>query len=148
MIKRRQRLHWPFSIKDWTSINFVTWKLDLPLGECQAKRHIQVKDSLEEGFITWSKFGKHWVSFPKQCLPNSKIARSVRWFSPFSLVDKITWRPCGNGLLVRVSDLVSPGWSLHRRQWHPTPLLLPGKSHGQRSLAGYSPWGHEESDTT
>ena len=30
----------------------------------------------------------------------------------------------------------------------PTPVFLPGESHGQRSLAGYSPWGHKESDTT
>ena len=35
-----------------------------------------------------------------------------------------------------------------RRAWQPTPLLLPGRSHGQRSLAGYSPWGCKESDTT
>ena len=35
-----------------------------------------------------------------------------------------------------------------RRHWHPTPVLLPGKSHGQRSLVGCSPWGREESDTT
>ena len=35
-----------------------------------------------------------------------------------------------------------------RRQWHPTPVLLPGKSHGQRNLVGCSPWGLEESDTT
>ena len=35
-----------------------------------------------------------------------------------------------------------------RRKWQPTPVLFPGKSHGQRSLAGYSPWGHKESDTT
>ena len=35
-----------------------------------------------------------------------------------------------------------------RRQWHPTPVLLPGKSHGQRSLVGRSPWGREESDMT
>ena len=28
-----------------------------------------------------------------------------------------------------------------RRQWHPTPVLLPGKSHGQRNLVGCSPWG-------
>ena len=35
-----------------------------------------------------------------------------------------------------------------RRRWHPTPVLLPGKSHGRRSLVGCSPWGHEESDTT
>ena len=35
-----------------------------------------------------------------------------------------------------------------RRQWHPTPVLLPGKSRGQRSLVGCSPWGREESDMT
>jgi len=35
-----------------------------------------------------------------------------------------------------------------RRQWHPTPVFLPGKSHGWRSLVGYSPWGRKESDTT
>ena len=33
-------------------------------------------------------------------------------------------------------------------QWHPTLVLLPGKSHGRRSLVGCSPWGLEESDTT
>ena len=35
-----------------------------------------------------------------------------------------------------------------RRQWHPTPVLLPGKSHGRRSLVDCSPWGRKESDTT
>ena len=35
-----------------------------------------------------------------------------------------------------------------RRQWHPTPVFLLGKSHGQRSLGGYSPWGRAESDMT
>ena len=34
-----------------------------------------------------------------------------------------------------------------RRQWHTTSVLLPGKSHGPRSLVGCSPWGHQESDT-
>ena len=37
---------------------------------------------------------------------------------------------------------------LWRRQWHPTPVLLPGKSHGWRSLVGCSPWGSSESDRT
>ena len=40
------------------------------------------------------------------------------------------------------------GKILWRRKWQPTPVLLPGKSHGQRSLVGYSPQGHKESDTT
>ena len=37
---------------------------------------------------------------------------------------------------------------LWRRQWHPTPVLLPGKSHGRGSLVGYSLRGREESDMT
>ena len=36
-------------------------------------------------------------------------------------------------------------WS---RKWQPSPVFLPGKFHRQRSLAGYSPWGHKESDMT
>jgi len=35
-----------------------------------------------------------------------------------------------------------------RREWQPTPVYLPRESHGQRSLAGYSPWDHKESDMT
>ena len=38
--------------------------------------------------------------------------------------------------------------STRRMQWQPTPILLPGKSHGWRSLVGCSPWGREELDTT
>ena len=34
------------------------------------------------------------------------------------------------------------------KEWQPTPVFLPGEVHGQRSLAGYSPWGRRESDTT
>ena len=63
------------------------------------------------------------------------------------------------GVHVSLSILVSSGcmrssgiagWygSSQRRQWHPTPVLLPGKSHGWRSLVGCSPWGRWESDTT
>ena len=42
------------------------------------------------------------------------------------------------------TSIVKDVW---RRQWQPTPVLLPGKSHGQGSLVGYSPWGRKESDT-
>ena len=58
-------------------------------------------------------------------------------------------------LLVRVSIHVcmlscfSSAWHCEgRRQWHPTPVLLPGKSHGWRSLVGHSPWCLKESDMT
>ena len=35
-----------------------------------------------------------------------------------------------------------------RREWQPTPIFLPGEFHEQRSLEGYSPWGHRKSDMT
>ena len=41
----------------------------------------------------------------------------------------------------------SLGWEdPWRREWQPIPIFLPGESHGERSLVGYSPWGHKESD--
>ena len=61
-------------------------------------------------------------------MPSSGIARSYGGFIP--------------SFLRRLHTI------FHRRQWHPTPVLLPGKSHGWRSLVGGSPWGHTESDTT
>ena len=40
------------------------------------------------------------------------------------------------------------GKSPWRWKWQPTPVLLPGKSHGQRTMVGYSPWGLKELDMT
>ena len=54
----------------------------------------------------------------------SLVAQTVKCLHPW--VGKIPWR----------------------RKWQLTPVLLSGKSHGQRSLVGYNPWGHKESDTT
>ena len=45
----------------------------------------------------------------------------------------------------KFKEIVHLTW---RRRWHPTPVLSPGESHGQRSLVGCSPWGLYESDTT
>ena len=51
--------------------------------------------------------------------------------------------------LSSLSYTVTSCWlSILHMQWHPAPVLLPGKSHGWRSLVGCSPWGCEESDTT
>ena len=56
------------------------------------------------------------------------------------------------GSLVCCSPWYAKNWTRlgdwTRRRWHPTPVLLPGKSHGWRSLVGCSPWDHEESDMT
>ena len=70
-------------------------------------------------FLCWKIFD-YWFNLHTCC---RSVQTFSSWFSPGSLC-------------------------VRRRHWHPTPVLLPGKSHGRRSLVGCSPWGHEESDTT
>ena len=54
------------------------------------------------------------------------------------------------GRVTILCDLIIPLLDTYprKRQWHPTPVLLPGKSHGRRSLVGCSPWGCLELETT
>ena len=65
--------------------------------------------------------------------PGSSVVKNLpviqETFNPW--VGKIPWR--------------RNSW---RRAWQPTPVLLPGKSHGQKSLAGYGPWGCKEYNMT
>ena len=49
---------------------------------------------------------------------------------------------------MRETQVRSLGWDPLEKEMTIHPVLLPGKSHGQRSLVGYSPWGRKESDTT
>ena len=56
--------------------------------------------------------------------------------------------PANTGDTGDVGSIPGSGRLLWRRKGQPTPVFLPGESHGQRSLAGYSPWGHKELDTT
>ena len=69
----------------------------------------------------------------------------------FSLSVQDTVRGATDGLVVKnppanAGDLGSE--DPLEKEWQPTPAFLPGESHGQRSLVGYSPWGCKASDTT
>ena len=59
-------------------------------------------------------------------------------FSPLRIMIDVCLSFMG---FVMLSEIGSFYAFFRRRQWHPTPVLLPGKSHGQRSLVGCSPWG-------
>ena len=68
-----------------------------------------------------------------------------RWGLPRALSGKEPACQCRRHKRCGVSPCLGKlSWS---RKWQPTPVFLPGKSHGQRSLVGYSPWGRKESDT-
>ena len=65
------------------------------------------------------------------------------------LVGLLQWRS-GKESTCNVGDVGSDPWvrKIHwRREWQPTPVFLPGESHGQGSLVGYSPWGCKELNT-
>ena len=55
--------------------------------------------------------------------------------------------PANAGAAADMDSIPRSGRS-RKRKWQPTPVSLPGKFLGQRSLIGYNPWGHKESDTT
>ena len=55
---------------------------------------------------------------------------------------------CSKNIGLGIQYIGFPSFHSRRRRWHPTLVLLPGKSHGWKSLVGYSPWGREESDMT
>ena len=74
---------------------------------------------------------------------------------------KLSLRKMSNLVTIRISLVAQtvsfslqcgrPGfdpWVGWKRKWQPTPILLAGKSYGQRRMVGYSPWGHKELDTT
>ena len=71
----------------------------------------------------WLRF--YWGSdgLPRRCGGKESTSQCRRWWFDL-LVWKIPWR----------------------MKWHPTPIFLPGKSHRQRCLVGYSPWGRKELD--
>ena len=83
--------------------------------------------------IIWSTFSS---------LERTRCQRASR-----SLPHKLQGRSAIKGWKWAVC-LLGPRQGRRRRQWHPTPVLLPGKSHGWRSLIGCSPWGRKESDMT
>ena len=96
---------------------------------------------------------QHWYLWASHALPCSRL--DLLFLPPYE--SPVTCIPNLLGLSVShvtfQEQLLRVFFSLfripqRRRKWHPTPVLLPGKSRGWKSLVGYSPRGHEESDTT
>jgi len=86
-----------------------------------------------------------------QASPSMGFSRQEYWSGvplPSPQVVLVVKNPPANAGDARGSGLI-PRWGRSPgREWLPTPVFLPGKFHGQRSLVGYSPWGYKVSDMT
>ena len=67
--------------------------------------------------------------------------QSYDWLKIIGLQRAVVVQSLSRIQLFAISWIAADQASLCRRQWHPTPVFLPGKSHGRRSLVGSSPWG-------
>ena len=76
---------------------------------------------------------------------SSTLAWKIPWTEEPGGLQSIWLRRVGHDRATSLSLFTFMHW---RRKWHPTPVLLPGKSQGWGSLVGCSPWGCEELDTT
>ena len=116
----------------WSGLSFPSLG-DLPHPEIQP-----MSPALEGKVLTTRPPGKSLIKNPLSFHSLSGLLLLLWWLSGKESLCQC--RRCGFDHWV--------GKIPWRRKWQPTPLLLPGKSHGLRRLAGYSPWGHKESDTT
>ena len=96
-------------------------------------------------FLVSSEGTQHWPSqHPGPHKPNEAKENAFFGDKHIHLYHIVSQQLLGYQPFLNVSRQLVRIW---RRKWHPTPVLLPGKSH-RRSLVGCSPWGYQESDTT
>ena len=90
-------------------------------------------DQTESSYIIWDNFISRSLTLIIFAKPFATLRGWLRW-----------WRIHLQCRILRFDPWVG---QIPWREWLPTPELLPGEPHGQRSLAGYGPWSHKESDT-
>jgi len=111
---------------------------------CVASHHILYKAGLEN--VNHLLQQTHNLSWTRYFLLNTVFFLFA--VLKASAVSSLGFSPSSLATFVFSSFWLGLACRLRRRQWKPTPVLLPGKAHGRRSLVGCSPWGHEQSDTT
>ena len=86
---------------------------------------------------SWSRAPKILGSLHLWCARKASFVMLMRWFGkPLGVAQMVKSLPA-----MQENQVRSLGWKdAWRRKWQPTPIFLPGKSHGRRSLVGYSPW--------
>ena len=91
--------------------------------------------------IRWPKYWCLSFSIGTSNEYSGLISFRIDWFEGASFIDQLVKNL--HSMQESTCNAGDPGSISRRRKWQPTPEFLPGKSHGQRNLVGYSPWGHK-----
>ena len=105
----------------------------------------RAKWNQETYLFCWFRMGETLVTEKAMAPHSSTLAWEITWTEEPGRLQSMGSRRVRHNWVTSLSLFTFMHW---RRKWQPTPVFLPGKSHGQRSLVGCSPWGHTESDTT
>ena len=137
----------------------VTWKLTLPYVKLMANENLLCDSRNSKGLCNnlkgWdgeggSKRRGHIYTYGsfrvKAMAPHSStVARKIPWTEEPGRLQSMGSRRVRHNWATSFSLSTFMHW---RRKWQPTPVFLPGESHGRRSLVGCRLWGHTELDTT
>ena len=130
---------------------------------CQCRRCKRCRSDPWVGKIPWRRKWQHTPLFmPGEFHGQRSLAGYSPWgckeldtteytYTQNSVRNGLSWWLSGKESACQCGKCEFDPWVRKipwRRKWQPTPVLLPGKFHGQRSLVGSSPWGRKESDTT
>ena len=125
---------------EWEVIVIIpkSWPLPSCLGALDPSLELgQIPDTFPKNTVTYPPLNPCQITCSEFQISNRKWAFQVaQWLK---------------NLPANAEDARDHSWDGKipwRRKWQRTPIFLPGKFHGQRSLVGYSPWGHKESDAT
>ena len=120
-------------------------------GTWEAVRRIHRENVVGAGHTVMCSPEKLWIRWTQMSLSEkemathtSTLAWRVPWLEEPGRLQSMGLQRVGNDWATSLS-FYSSFW---RRKWQPTPVFLPGESHGQRGLVSYSLWGCKESDTT
>ena len=117
---------------------------DLQLGTAELLRWPMVKNLPANDEMGWIPGGEDLLE-KGMATHSSILAWEIPWTEEPGRLQSMGSLGVGHDWATSLSLFTLMHW---RRKWQPTPVFSPGKSHGQRSLVGYSLWGHKESDMT
>ena len=157
-------IHWKDWCWNWSSNTLATWCKDLTHwkipwclerlkagGEGGNRGWDCWVASLTQWTLVWAISKRPWWTGKPRVLQFTELQRTGLFRDWLGLTDQgFLDGSDGEVPVCNAGDLgpiPGEGRTPWRRKWQPTPVVLPGKSHGQRSLVGYSPWGCKELDT-